>query len=268
MQNKNYCQWENDEVKTLFDFVATCRRKNLPLTYAFNEYAKLTNRKPNSVRNYYYLELGELQDNKKRRDYLNISLKDHQKQEFKEFTKKQEYDLAYFILQKQREGKSVRNSCLVLSNNSVSDMIRYQNKYRSMLKNDPKLIEKINKKLDAIMPKKQTSLNNAKVLAFPKNNPKPSENKNKLTDDELKGLFMGLVKLVKKSANLELSTTLKKECNFANESLRKALVDMRKKEQKISELTNVNKDLSVKVKQLQDKLMKLRSTQVKNINKS
>lgn len=51
MKNKNYCEWKEEEVKGLFAFIENAKQKNLPLTFAFNQYAKESNRKPNSVRN-------------------------------------------------------------------------------------------------------------------------------------------------------------------------------------------------------------------------
>jgi hypothetical protein len=264
MKNKNYCEWKTKEVKELFAFIENCKEKNLPLTFAFNQYAKQTDRKPNSVRNYYYLELSELERNERRRVNLDIDLTKHTKQKFREFTKEEEYKMAFYILQKNREGKSVRKSCLELSKNDVNEMIRYQNKFRSLIKNNNGLIEGINKKLDVTMGVKG-EFKTSNVLNFPAS--KSQVAKNKLTDEELKGLFMGLVKLVKKSASLEIANSLKQECSFANENLRKTLVAMRQKQEEIAKLSSVNKELSEKVKQLEDKLIDLRVQAVKNINK-
>ncbi|PKK96138.1 MAG: hypothetical protein CVV59_00020 [Tenericutes bacterium HGW-Tenericutes-4] len=266
MNKKTYCRWKDEEVKSLFSHIDSFKQKNLPLTYAFLEYAKLTGRKSNSVRNYYYLELDELLQNESRRASLNIDLTNHQKQNFQEFTKKEEQDLVYYILQKARYSKSVRNSCLALANNDVSLMIRYQNKFRSLLKNNPSLIEEINKKLDATIGPKQVTKKENNVLLFPVL--QKNKIKEKLSDDELRGLFMGLVKLVKKSADLEISTALKKECNFANENLRKTLIAMRKKEEEIMLLTEKNEALNGKLKTLEDQMIKLRIKAFENMQKN
>jgi len=255
MHKKTYCQWKDEEVKHLFLHIENFKQKNLPLTYAFLEYAKQTNRKANSVRNYYYLELDELLKNEPRRIKLNIDLTNHQKQNFEEFNKQQEYELTYYILQKARYSKSVRSSCLELANNDVSLMIRYQNKFRSLLKNNASLINEINKKLDATIGPKQ-DIKKANILTFPVLD--KTKNKERLSDEELKGLFMGLVKLVKKSADLEVSNALKKECNFANESLRKTLIAMRKKEEEILLLSQKNEVLNERLKALEDQMINLR----------
>lgn len=172
--------------------------------------------------------------------------------------------MAYYILQKNREGKSVRKSCLELSNNNVELMIRYQNKFRSLIKNNAELIEEINKKLDATMGViEQHKASN--ILNFPL--AKKEAIKNKLTDEELKSLFMGLVKLVKKSTSLEVANSLKQECSFANDNLRKTLIAMRQKQEEIVKLNTVNKELSERIKQLENKLIELRVQAVKNITK-
>lgn len=206
MPQKNYCKWKEREVKELFCFVEQCKEKHMPLTTAFLEYAKKTNRMPNSVRNYYYLELSELQKNEARRKALNINLNKHEKQEFKAFTRKEEFELAYFILQNERQGKSIRSSCLELSGNDVNGMIRFQNKFRSLLKTNKELIKSVNMRLDATMGvKKEEKQDN--IIAFSKTK---KEYNSKLTEEEIKGLFMGLIKLVKKMRTLRQTTILKR----------------------------------------------------------
>lgn len=61
---KNYSRWKDEEIKQLFDIVEKNRKENRSLLSAFSEYAKLSGRKRNSIRNYYYQELSELQKNK------------------------------------------------------------------------------------------------------------------------------------------------------------------------------------------------------------
>ena len=55
--------------------------------------------------------------------------------------------------------------------------------------------------------------------------------KNKpLTDSDITALFMGLIKLVKKNAMMEVSEEVKKDCNEANENFRQSLIDLNKTE--------------------------------------
>ena len=258
MENKNYSKWEDREVVSLFEFIEKCKQKNIALTKAFNRYSILSGRKGNSVRNYYYVELRELENNKPRRERLNINVRNHTKQQFKEFSKKEEYDLAYYILENKKEGRSVRKSCLKLASNDVGAMIRFQNKFRSLLKQRPELIAGIEKKLN--IHKKEDS----NIVSFPS---EVKKSKGRMTDDEIKSLFMGLVRLVKKNAVNEVSDTLKSECNYANESLRRTLTNMTKKQKTIITLSESNKILNSKVKNLENKLRQMRIASVKGIKK-
>lgn len=265
MKNKNYCKWKDDEVIRLFNFVGDCKKQNIALTKAFNEYGLYANRKSNSVRNYYYAELSELEKNKERRQMLGIDIEKHRKQEFKEFNKKEEYELVYYILEKKRLGNSVRSSCLLLAKDNVNAMIRYQNKFRSLLKQNPKLIKEVNIKLDKVVGKTEPEITintDNKILNFPK--AKFNKVNGRISDEEIKSLFMGLVKLVKKSATVEVSTNLKNECNTVNESLRRTMVSISKKQKEIVKLTESNKLLVSKVSMLEEKIKELR---IDNINK-
>ena len=60
---KNYCSWTGAEIKNLFNIVENYKTKNIPLLKAFEDYAKKSGRKRNSVRNYYYQEINELKNN-------------------------------------------------------------------------------------------------------------------------------------------------------------------------------------------------------------
>ena len=74
-----YCSWKDEEIKKLFGFVEDGKQKHLSLLSIFKNYAEMTKRKPNSVRNYYYLELGQLQNDKNKCQRLGINLKNHEK---------------------------------------------------------------------------------------------------------------------------------------------------------------------------------------------
>ena len=55
--------------------------------------------------------------------------------------------------------------------------------------------------------------------------------KNKpLSDSDINALFLGLVRLIKKNATLEISEDLKKDCFEANENFRQSLIDLNKTE--------------------------------------
>ena len=102
------------------------------------------------------------------------------------------------------QGQSVRSACLKLSDGDLCKMTRLQNKFQNMKR---KL-----KQPDNIIPFKQTQKT--------------------LTDADINSLFLGLVKLIKKTAMDEA----KQNVQPANELLRKAFLDLNKKDKEITDL--------------------------------
>ena len=100
-----------------------------------------------------------------------------------------------------RKGDSVRQACLKLSGGNVALMLRYQNKYRNQsVKGDDK----------------QKFVN---ILDF-KNRQKV------LTDSDLNGLFMGLLKLLKKNAYEEALQSVKAESESMGYLLKKTIYQL------------------------------------------
>ncbi len=197
--------WKDEEVKALFKQVEQCKEESGSLVSAFAQHAKNFNRKPNSVRNYYYHEVDALSVDKKRCQRLGISLQKHDKTHFEGFDKIQENDLFEKIEKLVAKGFSVRSACLNLSEGNLPLMTRYQNKYQNMKR-------KIEKKNNIIPFKKQKAL----------------------TENEINSLFMGLVKLIKKNAADEAY-----EKSKINElELKKTALALNEKEQEIDFLKN------------------------------
>ena len=88
--------------------------------------SEMTGRKPNSIRNYYYLKLRESGE--------------HTKTAFVPFGDEEVSMLLKEMLTGQATGKSVRGIALELADGDKKAMLRYQNKYRSLLKSDPELV--------------------------------------------------------------------------------------------------------------------------------
>lgn len=162
--------WKDEEVKALFEEVESCKMEQNSLKLAFKRHAERFGRKQNSVRNYYYHEVDNLKNDKKRLQKLGINLQEHIKNHFVGFDKVQEEDLFENIEKLVGQGMSVRSACLKLSNGDLTVMTRYQNKYQNMRRK----VETV----DNIIPFRQKSL----------------------TDSDINSLFMGLVKLIKKTA--------------------------------------------------------------------
>lgn len=210
---KTYSRWNNEEIKNLFNFVSNQTQKGQTRANAFSLFAKQSNRKPNSVRNYYYLELEFLKKNPKQAQELAININLHQKQEPNFFSNNEAQKCMQDINNLVSKGHSVRKACLILSDGNIEQMVRLQNKYRSLQKEKQK-----------------------------ENTPKPNniismpQRAKGLTDQEINSLFMGLLKLIKASAKQESLNDQNKKTEDANQQLRKALVAINEKEKELKKL--------------------------------
>lgn len=199
--------WKNEEVKSLFEAVEDCKKKGEPLRLAFISHAKKYSRKPNSVRNYYYKEVENLKIDQKRCEILGISLKNHEKTHFLHFSEGQEKKLLEDIDKLVSSGDSVRTACQKLSGGDLTLMTRLQNKYQNL--------KKRNEKDNIIVFKQRQKL---------------------LTENDINSLFMGLVKLIKKTAIDEFMEKTKLEKESSAYLLKKAFVDLGRKDKQISAL--------------------------------
>ena len=209
-----YCLWKDEEVKKLFSFVEDYTKQGKSLSSAFKDFALKNNRKPNSVRNYYYLELNHLLENKSRAESLNINTSLHQKKQAKFFTQEETQNQMQQLLELKNKGYSVRKACLTIANGNIEEMVRLQNKYRSLLKNQPSYLEKL-------------GYSNSNIIQMP-------QRKNKLSDNDINSLFVGLVRLVKNQAKQDANIAIKQEKEHANQILRKTLVELANKEKQLS----------------------------------
>ena len=218
--------WDNQEVKDLFSEIEKTKQNGLPLRKAFIMHAQKYSRQPNSVRNYYYHEIDNLERDDQRLKNLGIDLSKHKKNTIQYFSKDEEDSLMHKIDRLVGSGYSVRKACLTLSDGDVGQMLRYQNKYRNF-KVKEKPVPKDN------------------IIKFTKK-------KEKISEGELQALFMGLVRLVKRSAEEEANEQYKAIVERANGELRKAIVALNNKEREYKEL----KDSFLKIKEENSKLVK------------
>ncbi len=260
---KNYSRWKDKEIKQLFDIVEKNKKENRSLLSAFSEYAKLSGRKRNSIRNYYYQELSELQKNKSRANKLNINIKNHIVNESVLFSTDETREIISNILKLNSEGYSIRKACLKLANNNVELMVRYQNKYRSVLKSNPELINEITKELNIKNKVMETTKSNSpnNLIYFKKQEPKV------ISEKDINSLFLGLIKLVKKSAAESVEKKLISELDFANSTLRKTLVKLSKTEQDLKEITTSFENIKIENEKLRLENAYLRSEIANFMNK-
>lgn len=230
--------WNDFEIKTLFEMIERTKKKNQPINFAFKKYAIKTNRNALSVRNYYYKMLCFFQNNIKKACELGIDIDKHKKNNIVKFSNEETKDLVEKIESLKLLGHSTRSACMIISNNNPTLMLRFQNKYRYFVNYKRKEQEKGKCKI-------------IKINEYKRNK--------KLSDDDIKSLFLGLVRLIKTNALDSVSETLKQENAENKAKLIKALNEISVKQNRIDELIKVNNELFARVKELDDKMNELKN---------
>ena len=124
--------WTREEADLLRNEVKQAAQTGAPLRVVFERMGETLGRKPNSVRNYYYMQL---------RDQEGEDCK--RAAPFETFSDEEIHDLLRHVLAAKGQGQSVRASVMDLSHGDKTLMLRYQNKYRALLRKRPDLIEQI-----------------------------------------------------------------------------------------------------------------------------
>ena len=257
MQTK-FLGWSEDEIRNLLQTILMLGDGKI--SSAFHEHASKFGRKPTSVRNFYYnfIKLAKTDTfiQSQFADILNIL----PAQDMRRFDEKSEQKLLLAILE-DSEQISVRQKCLQLANFDRKKFLRIQNKYQNLLKNKPNLVKKcvfLLKK--AQKPVRQTILDN--INPQPKNIINmPVQHQKILSDSEINSLFVGLVNLVKENTKIPLQ----KEIKYFNSALQKSLVELRKKDTIIQELTDKNNHITSELNQTKQKLQSQMEKNTKNI---
>lgn len=167
--------WSDEEVKSLFDEVERCKESATANKVAFESHAKKFGRKANSVRNYYYFDVENLSADKKRCERLGIDLQKHEKSHFKSFDDEKEKKMLLDVKTRVLAGRSVRRACEEVACGDLKLMTRLQNKYQNI---------------------KAKNLRKDNVIMF-------SQSRQRLSENDINSLFLGLVKLIKKVATEE-----------------------------------------------------------------
>ena len=130
--------WSESENQLLWETADEAQQQGLPLKAVFEQIAKQTGRRPNSIRNYYYAQVRQHENGQPHAA------------RFVPFTQQEVDWLMEQVLTARAEGQSVRACLQKLSNGDHSLMLRYQNKYRAVIKSRPDyvrdLVEKLNEK--------------------------------------------------------------------------------------------------------------------------
>ena len=275
--------WTATEIKNLFSLVEKYKKENKPIIDAFYEHATKNNRQPLSVRNFYYSKVDEIMHSQKLQKQLEINIKLHEKNNFAKFDDRQTQKLLEHIKNRTNQGQSVRKACMELANGDAKELLRFQNKYREIVKKQS--INKLEFSQKIIKNTKKTTKNaekndffgkkanfnenlnnlenynhNENVISFPVEQKLIPQH---LSEAEIQSLFVGLAKLVKKSALAEMEETINKEREKLSVIVRKSTVEIGQKAEKIDELLTENKKLSKQIVMLKQKLEEMRSNFVK-----
>ena len=125
--------WRSEEETLLFDEIEKTKKGGEPLKSVFEAVAEKTGRKPNSVRNYYYARI-------KAENLQSTAL---HAGAFVPFSDEEIHMLLRTVLSAQANGISVRACTLSMGDGDNKAMLRYQNKYRALIKNKPQLIREV-----------------------------------------------------------------------------------------------------------------------------
>ncbi|MBE5770797.1 MAG: hypothetical protein E7336_05425 [Clostridiales bacterium] len=130
--------WQPEEIEMLWQEIQSAAESGAPLRGVFERMGEALGRKPNSVRNYYYMQLRNQGGEKLQRA-----------QPFEVFSEEDIHQLLRNVLSARGRGQSVRACVMELSGGDKALMLRYQNKYRSLLKKRPELIAQICRELES-----------------------------------------------------------------------------------------------------------------------
>ena len=121
--------WSDTENKLLWETADEAQQQGLPLKAVFEQIARQTGRRPNSIRNYYYAQVREHDGGAER------------PARFVPFTQQEVDWLMEQVLVARAAGQSVRSCLQKLSGGDHSLMLRYQNKYRAVIKSRPEYVQ-------------------------------------------------------------------------------------------------------------------------------
>lgn len=134
--------YTKEEAEELARYISEGRRAGKTLTSLFSGYGRAHGRAGGSVRNYYYKLLKTGSD--EARGVLegkNLSAA-----QVRPFTEEEKDEMLRLILTERKKGISVRRAIANVCGGDARLMLRYQNKYRNMLKKQPDAVRAAAKK--------------------------------------------------------------------------------------------------------------------------
>ena len=126
------CGWQKEEEQILWEEIAKAAGSGQALKSAFDAVALKTGRKAGSIRNFYYISV--------KNGAAPADLPVKRALPFVPFEQDELHELVRAVLIGRTQGKSVRACVGELSRGDRTLALRYQNKYRSILKTRPEYI--------------------------------------------------------------------------------------------------------------------------------
>lgn len=217
----------------------------------FKNFAKLHNQSYKSVRNDYYNTLRSLslEDFEK----CKLTYNRHIIKKHTPFSDMEINDKITKIMSLYNKGYSLRASCLIIANDDKTLALRYQNKIRTM-----NLQKRESNILKITNFKQEISINNAydntKLLYM-------SKPKTGITDKDINNLFLGLIRLVKRTYENKFSNNLKQQFNLIN-------VELKEKNLKLLDENIILKKKVNQYKQYMERQSILYNKKLKNLEKA
>ena len=130
--------WQKQEIEALEQSVQQAELSGEPLRSVFERMGQELGRRPNSIRNFYYAQVRARQEDGSARALP-----------FETFTQEEVEALMKSVLTARAQGVSVRACVRELAGGDRTRMLRYQNKYRSVIRTRPELVRRVMEELDA-----------------------------------------------------------------------------------------------------------------------
>lgn len=200
---RTYTIWTDDNFIKLDNLVKEYKNNNLPVLHAFKKMAYELKLNPLTLRNLYYKKMKE--------QGVLFSKNIHH------FTKVEEDILINDISNLIQHGYSIRRACMNLANHDKALFLRYQNKYRTYIKN--KSI-------------------NENIIPF------KIREKQILSDGDISNLVFGLINLIKKNTIYEMDKKYKETIFDYQTRLNNTILELKKKNSLILEILKVKENIS------------------------
>ena len=146
---KDIYGYKDNDLLGLANYLRENNKHNL--SECFGNYALKIGKAKGTVRNMYYALVRACEENPALKNKYLLGL-DLTTEKFVEFSEQETEELVRKVLKGVIDGRSVRNTIIELSKGDLKLALRYQNKYRSVVKKSPQLVGKLLEELRGSKP--------------------------------------------------------------------------------------------------------------------